>query len=358
MATYKEMATNLRNSVITDFPGEYKIVDELKQGLTDADIRSGIKAFSDLLIRLFDVLAQNPDADETLDRSKVKTTIHTDIRNSLILLYGIGLCGSYNSKSESIIVDGSALNKIFRKKYGSKPERYLKLLRDAGLTFSVDISEKSFNLTKAKDLIVQYPDAKYTLAGLKAMAQAAAKYNDNIIMIFARCDYNALEMPKKLILNIHEVAKFLPNMFKQYFIDLHNLLISSNCKHETKNSMEDCVFLYDSKTHKARIFSIRISLSGLYVKMNSKLITTQENMLSDAPAIIKEAVVKSHNCVKAVDPDACNPNCKGKLYQFFLDGTEYTKCRHLCFYLPVDNTAEREYIMEWLQKELVKVGIA
>ena len=80
MATYKETAANLRNSVITHFPGDYNIVDELKQGLTDADIRSGVKAFSDLLIHIFDVLTNNSDADETLDRSKVKTAIHADIR--------------------------------------------------------------------------------------------------------------------------------------------------------------------------------------------------------------------------------------------------------------------------------------
>ena len=207
-------------------------------------------------------------------------------------------------------------------------------------------------MTKAGDITVQYPDNKYTLAGLKAMAKAAEKYNGNFITIFARCDYNALAMPKKLILNIHEVTNFLPDEIKQYFLELHNLLLASNCKHETKNSMGECTFLYDSKIHKARMFSISVSLIGFHVKLNSKLVTTQPNMLFDAPESIKNAVIKGQPCEKAVDPNACNPNCAGKLFQFTLDGTEYTKCRHLNFYLPVKDADERKYIMKWLQKEL------
>ena len=112
MLTFKEMAVRMKNSVIREFPAKYAIAEELKQGLSDADIQNGVKAFSELLIQLLDVLEKNPDADETLDRSKVKTIIHTDIRSALVMLYGIGLSSRYDNNLDNLIVDGGVLNKF------------------------------------------------------------------------------------------------------------------------------------------------------------------------------------------------------------------------------------------------------
>ena len=354
MINFKEMVLSMKKAVITEFPEDYPISDELQQIINVADTRLGVKGFSGLLIQSFDCLMNNPEIapEEGTVNSRGHTIIYVDIRNLLAMLYTIGLHSRYDEKSGSLTIDGKQLNKLYRKIRGNKPELYLRILEDSGMDFSVDITAKNFNLSKTGVIEIAYPDEKHTLAGLKIIAEANLRSKTDFVTVFARCDYNVLALPKKIVFNIHEIAKFLAENDQKYFISLHEYLIANQCKYETKYSVGEYLFLYTSKSQKRKILSICISLDRTYVKLNSKHITTQPDLLADAPASIKNAVKEGWECAKANNPDACNPKCAGKGLRFSLDGKEYLKCWILCFNLPVNTDAERGYVMKWIEKEL------
>lgn len=356
MISYKKMAIHLKNNVVQNFTENYIIADELTKGFSDADIRGGVKSFSVFLFKFYDILIKHADDTVTPDEgslnSREHTNIYADIKNSFTMLYCIGLCGTYDVNSGGLRIDGKNLNKTFRKNRCNKPIEYLCLLQDSGLIFSVDITIKSFNLNTSDIFEVFYPDDKLAPAGLKIMAEAAARTGGNIIYTFARCDYRILALPKKYNYEIRDITKFLTEDEKNFFIKIHDYLILKSCTYESKNIMNEYIFSYTSKIKKAKVFSIVISMDNYYAKLKSKLIREQSDLLSDAPESIKDAVKNGWNCAKINDPHACNPNCIGKNLSFTLDGTEYLKCWILCFNLPVNTESEREYVRKWLEKEL------
>ena len=184
------------------------------------------------------------------------------------------------------------------------------------------------------------------------MAEANMLSKSDFITVFARCDYNVLALPKNITFKIYDIVKFMPESEQKYFLSLHEYFIANKCKYETKYSVGEYLFNYTSKAQKRKIMSICISLDRSYIKLNSKCITTQPDLLTDAPISIKNAVKEGWECAKANDPDACNPKCAGKCLSFSLDGKEYLKCWILCFNLPVNTDEEREYVMKWTEKEL------
>ena len=355
MLSYREMAKLLKCNVLSAFPDDLLIGDELKNGLHEPDIPNGLKGFSALLIQLFDVLIENSDAiappGADLEVFGWPEKIYADLHNPFAMLYSIGLCGKYDENLGCLQVDGKELNMTYKKSRGSKGNKNLQLLQDSGLTFSADLEAKSFSLNKAGIIQVHYPDNKSALIGLKAIADATALVKGaQIIAHFARCDYRLLALPKKYTFDIGEVTKFLPSEHKNFFIELHDFAISNNCKLETKP--DAYIFNYTSKIKKTKVFSIHVQMNGSYVKINSKLIDKQPDLLNDAPKSIKEAVKKGHGCAKKSDPDACNPKCIGRNLKFSLDQVEYLKCGHLNFNLPISESDEREYVKKWLAKEL------
>jgi len=332
------MAAKLKKNVICDFPDNYTIADELRYGLTEEEIRDGIKDFSALLSQLFDVLIS------------ISIAAEDELKNPLALLYSIGLCGKFEDNNR-LTINSNELKKAYKKTKGTKINEHLQLLQDSGLSFSAD------NLSKAAIIQIHCPDNSASLIGLKIMAEASARVNtaapyNRFIYIFARCDYLALSLPKKYHFEIRDVTKFLTAECRDYFNGLHDYLIANKCKYESKISETDYLFAYTSKIKKAKVFSIFISMDTCYVKLNSKLICQQPNLLADAPAGIKNAVKNGQVCAKKDDPNACNPKCAGKSMKFTLDGDEYFLCWILNFILPVNDKSEREYVKQWLEKEL------
>ena len=363
MTSQKEMASKLKRNVICDFPEQYEIADELRHGFSDIDLRIGIKNLSSLLLQIFDaVLSTASESVPSAEELTNNINYYADVRNPLTLLYCMGLCGKLNEISGELLVDGSELNKAYKKLGGTKPIECMHLLQDSGVSFSSDISAKSFSLNKAGIIKIDYPDDSHTLKGLKIMAEAASRVCDNnstILFIFARCDYHALSLPKKYSFSLNDVTNFLSAEYRSYFFELHEFLLANNCKYDApmfkfqaKNIGNAYTFTYTSKARKAVVCSIYISMHNTSVKINSYKINEEPELLADAPQSIKDAVIKGHGCAKEHDQNACNPKCVGKNHVFKLDGTEYVKCRHLNFTLPITQDAEREYVKTWLNKEL------
>jgi len=361
MLSFKEMAVKLKCNVNCDFPDDFPISDELKLGFSNIEIRDGLKGLSNLLIQVFDVLITEASNFSSHEKNTVNSRGHTNIypemKNLLTFLYCIGYCGKLDKTSEYLVFDGKKLNDFYKKTRGNKPLDYMHLLHDAGLDFSSAIDEKSFILAKAGSVEVCFPDDRNALIGLKVLANATSRINRepymaDVMFTFARCDYHVLSKTKTYIYEINEVTGFLPEDMRKYYIDLHNHLIANNCKYESKINMNEYQFSYTSKHKKAKIFSIHISMDHSYVKLNSKLITENPDLLTDAPESIKTAVKNGWDCAKKNDPNACNPKCAGKALIFNLAGTEFFKCWILNFNLPVNEKNERDYINIWLNKEL------
>ena len=356
MLSFKEMAKCLQSNVLTDFPDDYEIAGELKVIFSENEIRLGIKALSKLIIQLFDAVIDKaniiaPPCD-TLDVIGWPEKIYVNLRNPFTLLYCTGLYGKYDNNSKCLLIDGKELNKMYRKARGTKTDKFLNLLNDSGMTYTTEMeSKKPFSLTKAGIVKVYYPDDDYTLIGLKVLSEAISKVKGGaIVEHFMRCDYRILCLPKKYIFDIREVTNFLHDEERDYFIELHELLLSNNCKMETKP--DSFIFNYNSKKTKLKVVSIHIMTTGCFVKLSSKLINKEPNLLIDAPESIKEAIKAGHECSKKENPDACNPKCAGKIIVFSLDGVDYMKCWHLNFNLPTTGNIERSYIKEWIIKEL------
>jgi len=361
MIGIKEMITKMKENVICDFPDDYIVSGNLIDGFTEADVRIGIKGFSSLLIQIYDVMlhdVNNPITEEEATANSLGlTNIYADIGKPLSLLYAMGVCGKPGDSGGSLLIDGSELNALYKKMRGNKPLEYMRLLKDAGLVFSIDLSAKSLNLNKVGIIELHYPDNAIALIGLKVLAEAVAKicrdiHLADIIHTFARCDYSALSMPKKYIYEIPVITKFLPKDYRDFFVELHGILLHNKCKCEAKINMNEYQFTYIPKKGTANICSINISFERSTIRIKSRLITEQPDLLADAPKSIYDAVKNGFTCLKKADPDACNPKCNGKNLSFSLDGEEHLKCWIINFILPVNENNEREFVKKWLEKEL------
>ena len=361
MISIKEMITKMKENVICDFPDDYIVSGNLIHGFTENDARIGIKSFSSLLIQVYDAMlhdTNNPITEEEATTNSLGlTTIYTGIKNSLSLLYSIGVCGKPSHSNDSLLIDGGMLNNLYKKMRGNKPLEYMRLLKDAGLIFSIDLSAKSLNLNKVGVIELHYPDNATALIGLKVLAEAVSKINRDVHLAdithtFARCDYNALSLPKKYTYEMPIITKFLPDDYRDFFMNLHDMLLSNKCKCEAKINMNEYQFTYIPKKATSNICSINISFERSTVRINSRLITKPLDLLAEAPKSIYDTVKNGFTCLKKADPDACNPKCKGKNLSFSLDGEEHLKCWIINFVLPVNDNNEREFVRNWLEKEL------
>ena len=364
MISIKEMITKTKENVICDFPDDYLVSDYLLHGFAEDDARTGIKGFSSLLIQIYDAMlhaTNNPIIEEEATTNSLGlTNIYTGIKNSLSLLYAIGVCGKPNDSNDSLLIDGIILNNLYKKMRGNKPLEYMRILKDAGLVFSIDLSVKSLNLNKVGVIELYYPDNATTLIGLKVLSKAVSKINRDVHLAdithtFARCDYSVLSLPKKYIYEMPIITKFLPDDYRDFFVQLHGMLLSNKCKYEAKVNMNEYQFTYIPKKGTANICSINISFERCTVRINSRLITKQPDLLAEAPKSIYDAVKNGFTCLKKADPDACNPKCNGKNLSFSLDGEEYLKCWIINFALPVNDNNEREFVKNWLRKELSEI---
>ena len=356
MLNVKKMALKMKCNIVSDFPNDYDIADEFLHGFSKDDIRSGIKNLALLLSQLFDIIIEdtdNLDSEGTVNNIGV-TNIYAEIINPFKLLYCIGVYGEVNNNH--LGVDGSNLSKLYKKIGGDKPLEYMHLLKEAGLLFSIDLSVKSLNLNKTGIIEIQCPHEAKTLIGLKALAVAASRTNRAIhfadVTNISRCEYRILNPAQKFIFGINDIG-YLSEHDKNYFICLHDFLLANKCKCELKVNMNAYQFNYKQKGKTANLFSIWISMDKNFVRINSMMITEHpDTLLADAPETIKDAVKNGFTCLKKDDPDACNHMCIGKNLQFSFDGTEHLKCWIINFVLPVDNDAEREFVINWLKKEI------
>jgi len=380
MIDIKEMITKMKENVVCDFPDDYIVSNSLLHGFTEEDVRIGMKDFSSLLIQLYDVMLRNTDnaitEEEATANSIGLTNMYADIKKPLSLLYAMGVCGKLVNSGGGLLIDGGKLNDLYKKMRGNKPLEYMRLLQKGGLVFSIDLSVKSLNLSKVGDIELRYPGFRNkidimhemhqscgesadnaALIGLKVLAEAVSKINRDIHLgdithTFARCDYYALSLPKKYIYEMPVITKFLPDDYRDFFVYLHDALLSHKCKFEAKINMNEYQFTYAPKKGTANICSINISFERSTVRINSRLITEHPDLLAEAPTSIYDAVKNGFTCLKKADPDACNPKCSGKNLSFSLAGEEYLKCWIINFILPVNESNEREFVMKWLEKEL------
>jgi len=360
MISVKEMMVKMKDNVVCDFPDDCIISDSLLHGFSMDDVREGIKSFSSLLVQLFDVIINNASnpiiAEEATANSIGLTNVYADIKNPLSLMYSIGVC-SKPGGNDSLLIDGGMLNDLYKKMRGKKPLEYMRLLQDAGLVFSIDLSAKSLNLNKAGIIELHYPDNAVALVGMKVLAEAVSKINRDIhladiIHTFARCDYHALSLPKKYVYEMPIITKFLPDDYIDFFVRLHDFLLANKCKCEAKINMNAYQFTYIPKKGTANICTINISFERSTVRINSRLIVMQPDLLAEAPKSIYDTVKNGFTCLKKNDAGACNPKCDGKNLSFSLDGEEHLKCWIINFVLPVNENSEREFVMKWLEKEL------
>jgi hypothetical protein len=356
MITPKEMTERLGLNVIRDLPEKIEVADALRQGFSDADIRDGLKGFSVLLLRVFDTLTKNADTIPVHGKDAVNSRGHThiypEIKAPLALLYAIGVCGKVSDDGKCLVADAAEFNAAYKKTRCNKPLENLRLLQEAGLTFSVDLSAKSLNFNKIGGVEVQYPGDLKAVTGLKLIAEATARINGDFFFIFARNDWRALALSKKYEYDLRDTTGFLPEGKRAFFIEMHNHLIANQCKCESKVNMNAYQYTYVSKAKKATVFSIAFSMDHGGVKINSKLINHRPDLLANAPQTIKNAVKTGWDCAKKNNPDACNPNCAPKVLRFALDSEDHVKCWALNFNLPANDEVERVFIKQWLDGEL------
>ena len=309
MKNLKDVAMFLRNNILTDIPDTFEISTKLKSGASDTDIQKGIKDFRSLLFLLFDTIIENVGSYGAICEIE-KTTVSfektfPDLIYPMYMLYCIGLRGGLNDVSKCLLIDGDDLNTAFKVIHGRKPNQHLMFLEDLGFVFSgAEITDKSYRLSKAGLIEIQYPDSYYTLIGLKTMADSAAligkSYKDKnaVAGVFMRCDYHALALPKKFTHQLKDCINNLQDEYKSFLINVHEFLLSKDCKYESKYRMNEFRFTYTSKVTKTVVFSVQISIDRCFIKPSSKLIIEQPSLLSQAPENIVKNVIGycGHHC--------------------------------------------------------------
>jgi len=130
---------------------------------------------------------------------------------------------------------------------------------------------------------------------------------------------------------------------------LHEYLMENGCKVEVKEAANGYVTSYSCGKPKRTIFNYVFRKDGLMMRLYADNAAKYEDVITNLPAAMKEAIKKAGVCKRMVDPTKCNSRCKLG-FEFLLDGEKQQICRYALMFFVNDET--KPFLREIVENEL------
>ena len=356
----------LKGIVIPQIPENFVIAEQFRYGLSDDELKMGIKAFREFLCALYDKLAAeknrfDPKKAELYDPDNGEESLwkcFPIIKDISALLFFVGIHGKLETGlKKELSVHGKKLltvlkpktEKFFglRKLTGKRLSSLFELLCEMGFSFEDADFSKSVDLSKTGVFYVKYEEDENLIMGLKLIAKAQANIKsdyDKLGSAFMRCDFYPLEneTPQKHTAKIADCVNWLPPKIRDWIMNLDKYLTENDCRID--NNFSDSVhFIYISRKSKKWVCKIEMRTTGCLVKPNCN------NSNSIVPVLTENMIniLKARFCIK------CTEQCKvGGPFELKHNGKTNKICRFEGFKFPIDNVDERKILKKWIEMEL------
>jgi len=136
---------------------------------------------------------------------------------------------------------------------------------------------------------------------------------------------------------------------KEWFINLHKLLIDNGCKftNDTKRT-----FTY--RKNKRMICKIKIDKDGCSIRPNTTHIANSKAVIANLTEDMFNSMKGGRGCGRCAENDPNFVHCAhGGPYKFTYNNEEFERCRYFGFNFPLDDAKERELLKKWIELELV-----
>ena len=310
-------------------------------GLENEDFISGLNTLSQIFHSLYTGMISEPKIYAMKNQDDVKGFVKN--MNFLLLLAQRG-----TMNGDSIEIDRFAFALSLSKAKITKPERYFEVLESVGFV-STGLCKKT---ETGEDICVEFPDNKYALIALKAMADAIGMFSETNPTrgnnYFHLLDGRILEnhpasAPKDTMEYILTKLKSDNRDVTAMFYEYMKPLAKCNIKGDIGWYWTPTFTL---KSTKKVIMSLKLTVESHDIKLNLMNIGQYTDLLEDLPPhMINEMTNGGWEC------GACNPKCKNA-YVFDLDGISYKKCRCGSFLFKEPNKEDSKLLLGLLKKEI------
>ena len=342
----------LKNIIIKDSLDDFIVTERFRYGLTDDEIRAGIKAFRVFLCDLYDKIAQS--ANEKLE---------IGIHDVTAFLYMVGVQGhlEIEPRRKLSILGRDMLDKtkrksqphlLIKKMSAKRVADIFKFLSEMGFYFdSIDFT-KPIKLPEIGTFHVINETDEDIIIGLKLIAMAQVNTDtdwDRIQNGFMRCHFLPLanDTPINYDMKMVNYADTQPPEIRDWLLDLDKLLMDNGCTPDAEIVGHANVIYNSSK--KKMVCRIDLKITECIITVN----TTKASNFDDVAPVLPVgllAALKEDGC-------ECGRGCKKGPYRIAHNGVEYLSCNNPPhktggFNVPLNNDENRRIMRKWVEMEL------
>ncbi|GAB6109947.1 hypothetical protein [Fusibacter bizertensis] len=315
--TLREVASYLKEIMVPETYEAYAINPAYLYISDEENIREGVMAFREFLVRLYDILYTQGDAYDHSNKAsheyENRTTLsvyYPFLHHVSTILMNIGYHGMPTENSDALICG----NAIFSEKQSvTKNLEYLRFLIASGIQIEgIDINEKKQNLSDIKVVKIAYPENSKMLLGMKILAIAERDYGTLVNQdIFLRCDYRALKRDETDVLSIvKDTIKPLSEAIQDFILLLHQRYLDNGltCIVEVKGFHIYIKYCYKRKD----LWGINASLNnGYHINVKPQKTSEYADTIKTFPPILQELIEKGYGCGRKRAIGHCDGGCRG-----------------------------------------------
>jgi hypothetical protein len=341
----------LKNVIIKDSPDDFTIAEQFRHGLTDDEVRAGIKAFRTFLYDLYDKIAQTSTEKPEIDINEIAAFLYmmgvqghleTEPRRGMVVL-GSDMLIKTKRKSQPHMV----MKKISAKRIAE----VIRLLSEMGFCFDAIDYSKPVKLAEAGTIHVTNECDGDVIVGLKLIALAQMNTDtdwDRIQNGFMRCHFSPLasDVPINYDMRMANFADTQPPQIRDWLLELDKLLVDNGCSPNAE-IIEYATVIYNSG--KKMVCRIDLKISECIITVNT---TKAKNL--DAVAQVLPA-----DFMTALEEDGCEcgRQCKKGAYRIEHNGVEYLSCNNPPhkpggFNVSLGSSENRRIMRRWVEMEL------
>ena|GEM_PF-1920307 len=352
----------LKAIIITPKLDDFVVAEPFRHGLSDAELKNGIRAYQKFLQKLYDKLSADKErfvtkkSQEYYPDAIIKT--HFPIVDDILrILYALGLNGKLETGFTNLLIcDANVFDDChFTLKYRLELLNYL---------FDLDISFDGINLSSETDIEIDLFNVEYEdhffVIGLKLLAQAQANMPANIknldlAAVMMRGDYRPLAnaIPKKQVILVNDYATSCSPDVKDWIVSLDKFLLEHGCKVVAKGMKilyrGNGSFEYTSKKTKLKICHIDIRIAGSRITLYGNHFAETDNIIAKLPDEMLQVLINNKGCQPCGGATKCV--MVGRYFPFTYNHQEYISCGGGFRYELNENT-NLQLLKKWIEKEL------
>lgn len=137
----------------------------------------------------------------------------------------------------------------------------------------------------------------------------------------------------------------VPERNQEFVMNLHEFLLSKDCKLEMKQAKMGYVASY--KFDKKTVLNWVFRKAGIFARIYGDNIGSYNEIIADLPAEMQKKMISSSDCKRLINPTACSKTCRMG-FVFEIDNQTHKKCRNMgmMFLLTDESQNEIKKIIE------------